>query len=235
MFKNSTFYPLREIICFGWISEQAVITSTCINSFSFIIGMDSFYCALSSDFMVQVSLSLWSVKRHQNCKLWLTQHRHQDHWWSNDRIRTCCEFCVTQTVVLCCGPKSNETYQQENVEPTQCWSWHKGSHSQPAYPQNLIPENWFQTRDLKLLPRSRREPCPSGSLRIEWRLFITDFSGQPVPFSCLLKRASIDCLETSVRNNSYLLRNNPEERSSDSKRDFILICQFRRQKKKSLS
>jgi len=44
----------------------------------------------------------------------------------------------------------------------------------------------------------------------------------------------IGCLETSVINNRYSLRNNPEERSSDSKRDFILICQFTRQKKSRL-
>jgi len=31
-----------------------------------------------------------------------------------------CELCVTQTVVLCCGPKSIDTYRQENVRPTQC-------------------------------------------------------------------------------------------------------------------
>jgi hypothetical protein len=41
----------------------------------------------------------------------------------------------------------------------------------------------------------------------------------------------IGCIETSVRNNLYSLRNNQEEGSSVSKPDFILICQFTRQKK----
>jgi hypothetical protein len=45
----------------------------------------------------------------------------------------------------------------------------------------------------------------------------------------------IGFLETSVRNNRYSLRNKPEERSSDRKRDYILICQLTKKKKGRLS
>ena len=81
----------------------------------------------------------------------------------------------------------------------------------------------FTVRDFRFLPRNGLELRSSGLLRSDQWVFLTDISGFLDP----LMKGPIGCPETSVRNNHYSLRKNPEQPSSflDLFTDFTQLHQ----------